>query len=373
VLQQIRGQVLKQLETERLELQEAAKNKVSVSAAEVDKAIADILKDNHLTSEQLNKILSDANVRMETLRAQIAAQIAWSKLVQNQLGDRVHVSSLDVDDELARLKRGANKPHYLVAELFQAVDSPEQDGKVKKDMENLEAQLQAGAPFSAVARQFSQNPTAAQGGDLGVVQEGQLPPELDNALRALRPGQISPPIRATGGYYILYLRELQEPEGANVPDLAPAATGPAGTLPLVRILLPVGAKPTKELVQRAFEAAAVLRTKIQSCSVAKQAAKLLEGSIFMDLGNMRLADLSKEMQSAIAQAEPGGTTQPLASPAGIELLVRCDKPVPKIGHYYMPNRDQVEQQIYEEQITTLSRQYLRDLRRDADIETVGKS
>ena len=371
---EIRGQVLKQLETERLELLEAEKSKVTVSAAEVDKAINDIMTDNHLSSEQLDKLLAGADVRMATLRAQIAAQIAWSKLVQDALGDRVHVSQLDVDDELARLKAGANKPHYLVSEIFQAVDTPEQDAKVKKDMEDLKMQLNAGAPFAAVARQLSQNPTAAQGGDMGTVQEEQLPPELDKALKTMHSGQISDPIRATGGYYILYLRELELPEGAKLPEQAPERTGPAGTLPLVRILLPLppSAKPNKDLIERAGQAAAVMRAQIQSCDGAKQVAAKLPGANFMSLGDMRLADLNAEMQQAIQQAGPGGSTPPLVSAAGVELIIRCDKAPPKIGRVYVPSHDQIEQQIYEEQITTLARQYLRDLRRDADVETVEK-
>jgi len=371
---EIRGQVLKQLETERLELLEAEKSKVTVSASEVDKAINDIMTDNHLTQDQLSKLLGGSGVRMETLRAQIAAQIAWSKLVQDALGDRVHVSQLDVDDELARLKQGANKPHYVVSEIFQAVDTPEQDAKVKKDMEDLKAQLDAGAPFAAVARQLSQNPTAAQGGDMGTVQEGQLPPELDKVLKTMHSGEKVGPIRATGGYYILFLRELQLPEGAKLPAeaQAPAPTGPAGTLSFARILLPLPPKPPKDLIERAGQAAAAMRAQIQSCANAKQMAAKLPGTSFMDLENMRLADLNAQMQEALQQAGPGGITPPMVSAAGIELLVRCDKAPPKIGTVYIPKRDQVEQQIYEEQITTLARQYLRDLRRDADVETVEK-
>jgi peptidyl-prolyl cis-trans isomerase SurA len=371
---EIRGQVLKQLETERMELLEAEKNKVTVSASEVDKQIADIMTDNHLTQEQLNKLLFGADVRMATLRAQIAAGIAWSKLVQDALGDRVHVSQLDVDDELARVKQGATKPHYVISEIFQAVDTPEQDAKVKKDMEDLKAQLDAGAPFGAVARQLSQNPTAAQGGDMGVVQEGQLPPELDKILKTMHSGDKVGPIRATGGYYILFLRELQLPEGAKLPAeaQAPAPTGPAGTLSFARILLPLPPKPPKDLVERAGQAAAVMRAQIQSCATAKQIAAKLPGASFMSLDNMRLADLNTEMQQALQQVGPGGITEPMVSAAGVELLVRCDKAPPRVGRFAVPSRDQIEQQIYEEQITTLARQYLRDLRRDADVETVEK-
>lgn len=239
-------------------------------------------------------------------------------------------------------------------------------------MEDLETQLQAGAPFNAVARQLSQNPTAAQGGDLGTVQDGQLPPELDKIVKTMHSGQISAPIRATGGYYILLLRELQMPVGTKTAEQTPQSTATPTSLPLVRILLPIGPKPTKEIVQKAFQAAAVMRSQIESCAMAKDIAKRLQGAAFFELGEMRLADLSSEMQSAIIKAEAGGATEPLVSGAGVEIIVRCDKRIPKIGYFELPSRDRVENQIYEEQITTLARQYLRDLRRDADVETVEK-
>ena len=207
---------------------------------------------------------------METLRAQIAAQIAWSKLVQDALGDRVHVSQLDVDDELARLKRGADKPHYVVSEIFQAVDTPEQDAKVKKDMEDLETQLQAGAPFNAVARQFSQNPTAAQGGDLGAVQEGQLPPELDKIVKTMHSGQISAPIRATGGYYIVLLRELQMPEGAANSRSNAAGNRPRGHAAADTYSSADRSQADERDRTESLEAAAVMRSQIENCTTPEK-------------------------------------------------------------------------------------------------------
>jgi peptidyl-prolyl cis-trans isomerase SurA len=137
----------------------------------------------------------------------------------------------------------------------------------------------------------------------------------------------------------------------------------------VRITLPIGSNPPKDLVERAFQAAAALRAHITSCGNAKEVVSRLQGAVFSDLGNMRLADLSQQMQAAINQADPGSATPPMQSPAGVEVFMRCDKPIPKITRFSVPSRDQIEQQIYEEQITTLARQYLRDLRRDADVET----
>ena len=370
-LAQIRLQILKQLETERLQLLEAQKKNVSVSAADVDRAVNNILTENNLKKEQLEEMLTRGGVAMATLRSQIAVGIAWSKTVQDQLGDRINITTEDVDDELKRIAQGAHKPHFLVAQIFLSVDSPEQDDKVRKDAEGLIAQIHQGAPFTAVARQFSQNPTAAQGGDIGIVNEGQLAPELNKALLGLRAGEISAPIRSTGGYYILLLRERQEGVGTKVPDASTFVTNatPPGTLPLSRILLPTGDKPDKALLENAFKAATMLRERLESCEMAEKVPQAVQGAMFMKLGVMKLADLSQQMQDALAKTGPGETTAPFQSPAGVELIVRCDKAPPKIVTFKMPTREQVEQQLFEEQITTLSRQYMRNLRRTANVET----
>jgi len=368
-LNAIRDQVLKQLETEQMQLNEAKKNNISVSAAEVDKAINDIVKSNHISLDQLKAVLARGGVEFATLRAQISTQIVWSKLVQDQLGDRVHITPEDVNAELARIKAGSNKPHYLVGEIFEAVDTPEQDAKVLKDMTDLDTQIQQGAPFASVARQFSQNPTAAQGGELGWVQEGQIPDELMNRLKTMNIGDVSEPIRSAGGYYIIVLHDKEEAVGTKIAQAPQEPATPPGTLPLVRVLFPIGSKPDKALSDRALQVAAVVRSQIRDCQHARDAVTKMPGVVYMNLGTMKLTDLSAELQSAIAKTAPGGVTDPLVSSAGVELIVRCDKAAPKETVMVIPTKDQIEDQLYEEQMTVLARRYLRDLRRDADVET----
>jgi len=367
-LKEIRRQMLIQLETERLEILEAQKNNISVSSAEVDKAIDSIMSDNHLTMEQMKKVLGDAGVEMSTLRSQIAAQIAWTKTVQNQYGDRINVTSQDVEDAMRHIAEGKDKTHFHVYEIFEAVDSPEQDPQIFKNMQGLEQQIRQGAPFYAVARQFSQNPTAAQGGDLGEVQDGQLLPELNEVLLKMHTGEVSDPIKASGGYYLLFLRERLEPANSKLPDV-PAANANPDSLPLARVLLPIGSKPPKALFDNAMQAANVLRSRIPGCERLQELVAQLKGAVYFNLGTMQLSVLSPQMREQLAKTQPGETTQPFVSPAGIELIVRCDKPQPKIEHFQMPKKDDVEAQLYDDQMGAYARRYLRDLRRDANIET----
>ena len=160
------------LEAEKLQLQEAVKKKITVSPVEVDKRLNGMIQDYHFTIEQLRQNLNNAGASEDALRSQITASIAWQKAVQDEYGDQVNITPDMVTAELQRYAEGANKPHYHVLEIFLPVDNPEQNAKVKKDAEEVEHQLHQGAPFPVVARQFSQHPTAATGGDMGWVNDG---------------------------------------------------------------------------------------------------------------------------------------------------------------------------------------------------------
>jgi peptidyl-prolyl cis-trans isomerase SurA len=270
---------------------------------------------------------------------------------------------------MARIREGANKAHFTMSEIFLAVDNPDLDDKIRKDAENIIAQLQQGAQFTAVARQFSQSPSAAQGGDIGTVYDGQLAPELNKALLSMKTGDMSPPIRSIGGYYILVLRQRFEPAGTKIEEIKPSAETLPGTLPLGRILLRLPPKAPKEYLDKVMQIATQIQGAITGCDMAEKVIiKNVPGALYFNLGTIRLADLNQQTRDALAKTESGGVAEPFLSDAGVEIFVRCDKREIKQVAYQMPNRDQIEQQLFAEQISALARRYNRDLRRSANIE-----
>ena len=204
-LVQIRAQVLRSLEDEILELQEAKKHKITITKADVDKALKNIADDNHLTTEQILATITQSGVSADVFRQQLAAQLTWQRLVAARYGTDVLISDQQIDEAMDRIKQGADKPQFLVSEIFLAVDRPQDDQTIKTSAEQIVQQLKQGAPFTAVAGQFSQSPSAADGGDIGWVIQGQLAEELDHALANLEPGDIAGPVQAEGGYYVLQL------------------------------------------------------------------------------------------------------------------------------------------------------------------------
>ena len=116
----------------------------------------------------------------------------WQKLVAARYGTDILINDQQVDEAMDRLKKGADKPQFLVSEIFIAVDRPEDETDGPRERRSDRQQIKQGAPFPTVAGQFSQSPSAADGGDIGWVVQGQLAEELDHALTKLRPGQTSP-------------------------------------------------------------------------------------------------------------------------------------------------------------------------------------
>jgi peptidyl-prolyl cis-trans isomerase SurA len=369
ITRKIRVQILDQLVAEHLQIQEAKRKNLSISSPEIDKAIDRIVADNHLSLPQLKDMLTRNGVAFGTLRSQLAAQILWQKVVEDEFQNRITISDADIDAEIARLSEGKNKPHFLVAEIFLAVDTPDQDAKVLKNVQDLEGQLQAGAPFQVIARQFSQSPSAASGGDIGWIYDGQLAPELNAVLEKMSAGGVSQPVRSTGGYYIVALRERQEASNAKLPDpVQDLPKGPVDSLPLARLLLPLGPKPTQQIVESAMKVGTQISQHLSACQQLPKIQAQIRGSVYQNLGEMKLKDLSEQMQAELAKTQPGQATAPFLDAAGLEVIMRCDKAQPKLQAYHMPSRKEIEEQLFDQQVTAFARRYMRDLRRQADVE-----
>ena len=203
--QQLAPQVLRSLIDERLKVQEAERLRVRASRAELANARRTVEQRNGIPAGGLDDFLRRQGLDVASVTEQLRAEILWSKLVRGRLGAAVSVGEGEIDEAIARLEANRGRPEYRVAEIFLAVDSSEREAEVRGAAASLYRQLSAGASFAQIAQQFSQSATAAVGGDIGWVVEGQLPGEIETVLADLEPGSIAPPVRAFDGYYIVSL------------------------------------------------------------------------------------------------------------------------------------------------------------------------
>src|SRR5207249_2985242 len=108
------------------------------------------------------------------------------------------VADADIDAAQRRLQEDAGKTEYRLAEIFLSVDDPNETDTVRESADRLIEQLKKGSDFAEMARQFSQSATASNGGVLGWVSPGDLPPEIATAVKDLQTDTVAGPVRSEG-------------------------------------------------------------------------------------------------------------------------------------------------------------------------------
>ncbi len=371
-LLKIRAQVLRSLEDELIEMQEANRRKIGVTKGEVDRALQSIAADNKTTLPQIMNTIGQAGVSPATFTQQVGAQLIWQRLVQARYGTDILIGDQDVDEAMDRLKQGADKAQFLVSEIYIGVDRAEDEVIARASADQFVQQIMQGASFQIVAGQFSQSPTAADGGDIGWVTQGELAEELDRALAELKPGQITAPIRAEGGYHVLLLRDRREPAGTAIEAApAPAPANPGAPVPLDRFLIPLPADADAMLKDRAMTLATNVASQVRTCADLPGIASQLQGTVHQRLGAMDPQALNADLRNALSNTVPGEVVKPFFSPAGLELIVRCDSPPSELHAVQLPTREELRQQLFAQRMSIYAKSYLQELRRSAVVSAGG--
>lgn len=357
-LPELQRYALSSLIDEHLELQELKREekeqKANIIATDsvIDDVIGDMAKDSHMTSDQFLASLAQRGIGADTLRSQLKAQESWQDWIRGRYGSRLRIGEDQIKAYQARMSAEANKPKYQLSEVY--VDFEKAGGQTQANDEanQLIAQLHQGAPFQAVARQFSNDSTAANGGDAGWVTAGELDPEVRAAVEQMRPGTLSAPIPTKDGIWIVYLRDRQAGGSAVLVDLKQAA-----------IALPTDA--SQDLVDAAKAKLEALRGQLKGCDGFEATAGKVDGVLAGDLGEADAKDLAPAFRDAATNLAVGQISEPIRSDQGLHLLVVCSK---RSSTAQNLNHDQIENLLIGEQLQMINKRYLRDLRNSASIE-----
>ena len=358
-LPQFQREALSGLVDERLQIQELRRvekeQKIEIVPTddEVDEQLTEMARENNANLQQFTNALAAQGIGIATLREQVRAQTGWQRWVRGRYGSRLRVGEDQVKAELERISAAATRPQYQIAEVF--IDAARVGGMevAVNGAAQLVAQIQQGAPFPAVARQFSASPTAATGGDVGWITAGEMPSEVDAALEQMRPGQLSQPIPVRDGVYIVYMRDRRAGASTQTVSLKQAAIALPQTAPDADVRAAAG---------RLGE----LRGRISGCEAVETEANRVQGVVAGDLGEAELKDLSPAFRSAVEGLSTGQTSEPIRTNVGLHILTVCARGSGGAGDV---SREQVEGRIYGQQLSMIARRYMRDLRTAATIET----
>jgi peptidyl-prolyl cis-trans isomerase SurA len=354
--QKLAPQVLRSLIDEKLELEEAKRESVTATDAEIKNALTQIEKQNNMQPGQLNEFLKGRGIDRTTMVDQITASIEWAKLVRRKAAETVEVTDEDIDKAMKRMKETVNEPEERVAEIFLSVDNPAHEQQVRELAERLSQQMRQGARFSAIARQFSQSATAAVGGDLGWLRPDELPAGLRDAAAQTKVGELSPPIRASGGYYLLLV--LDRRAGG-------AASEQSQIFDIVQVVFPLPQQASDAARRQAIEQAASVRAAATDCptllKIGKERAPQLSSE-----GKLRADVISPQMRQLLDRLKPGEASEPILQRNGVGVIMVCGKSADRPAA--PPTRVEVANSLVRERLDILARRYLRDLRQAAYVD-----
>jgi peptidyl-prolyl cis-trans isomerase SurA len=355
--QRLRLQIVRNLIDEKLQMQEAAENDIRIAEAEVTRSYERIARNFKRSPAEFDKYLHDAGSSSASLKAQIRAELAWSRVLRRKVEPFVNVGDDEVQQVISRLEAAKGRDEYHVGEIFLSA-TPETLNEVLLDGARISGQIRGGASFVAYARQFSEASTAGLGGDLGWVRAEQLNEAVAPAVAALQPGQITDPIAVPGGVAIMSLIEKRQVLAAD-PLLA--------VLSLKQLTIPLKPDTTEAQARQKVAEVGELTRTMGGCGGVEDVARKLGGDVATN-DAVRMKDLPAPLQTIMARLSIGEATPAFGSAEeGLRVLVLCGRDDSQV-QAKAPNFDEIYAQMNDERVNMRARRYLRDLRRDAIVD-----
>ncbi|MNQ53143.1 Peptidyl-prolyl cis-trans isomerase D [compost metagenome] len=148
--------------------------------------------------------------------------------------------------EISNLAEQRQAGHILVE-----VNDKLNEEQAKAKIEQVKQRLDKGEDFAALAKEFSDDSgSAANGGDLGFAGPGVYEPAFEEALYALKQGEVSAPVRTQYGWHLIKLLGVQAPEVPSFESLKPKLEHDIKAQQVEQRFVEV----SKELEDAAFEA-----------------------------------------------------------------------------------------------------------------------
>ncbi len=184
---------------ERLVEGEATSLGIDISDDEVTHLVETLAKQNNLDMTQFRAALVQQGISYETVRDSLKRQQLTMRLLQYKVKPR-KVTDEEVQAAYANMNKESDV-EVRARDIFIASPDGATEGMQAAARVKAEAalrRLRTGETFAKVARDLSEGPSAAEGGDLGYFTRGIMVPAIEEAAFSLQPGQVSGLLRTTG-------------------------------------------------------------------------------------------------------------------------------------------------------------------------------
>jgi peptidyl-prolyl cis-trans isomerase SurA len=308
-------QVLERMIFTLVQLQYAKETGLRIDDATLEKSLARIAGDNKITLEQMRNTLEKDGVSFAKFREDVRDEIVMARLREREIENKIQITDSEIDTFLAAQQPQGDKideynlSHILIQVPEQA--SPERLQDRRARAEQALAQIKGGTDFRQVAASFSDAPDAVQGGAMGWRELARLPSIFAEAVKGLRPGEVSAVLRSPNGFHLVRVNDRRGQEAPHI----------VGQTRARHILI-----KTSELVSEndARERLVKLKERADNNADFAELARLQseDGSASRggDLGWLSPGDTVPDFEKAMDALKPGEVSAPVRSPFGWHLI-----------------------------------------------------
>ena len=204
-------QVLERLIIRRLQLLRAYQTGIRVSDADIDQSMMMLAQQNQLSLMQLRQVIEADGEDFAEFRQNIGEEMMTERLRQRVVNSMDPITETEIDILLA--SEGFSTGEYNISHILIGMSegaTPPQIAAAETKASNVYQQLEEGLDFASAAISYSDSQEALEGGLVGWRDLNSVPVAFSDAIKNLRAGQMTTPIRSPAGFHIIKVNDYRE-------------------------------------------------------------------------------------------------------------------------------------------------------------------
>jgi len=199
----------------KLQMAAAKRAGMDVTDKELADAVADIMKRNSFDNKQFEAALAKEGLTQDQYKTELREQMTLSRMFNKYVRNGIAVDDAEARSYYERNIKSYSLPEEIrVRQIYFRL--PEKATAAETDAVKARAaaalsRAKKGEDFVRLVRELSEGENASHGGDLGFMQRDQAIPEIQEAAKTLKPGEIAGPLLCAGGFNIIKLEEIRTP------------------------------------------------------------------------------------------------------------------------------------------------------------------
>lgn len=206
----LRAEALDQLVRQQLVLSELERQNEACTKQELDLALARFSEELKRQGQTLDDLCRVRHIPLAALERSMRWRISWNAHLANILTEDL------LQEYFESHRRDFDGTRLRVAQILLPVPADmSDDSPIRKQADGIRGNIVSGSlTFGEAARQVSQAPSAATGGDIGWISRHEPMPEpFSAAAYQLQAGEVSPPVRSPLGFHLIQCLEIEPGTG----------------------------------------------------------------------------------------------------------------------------------------------------------------